>query len=518
MKHFIYTPVLILVLFVLLLGAFEFHHGRKNYYTIMENRAEEILNTVIEFREWMSDIEVLYGNAEQVAPNPYLMWRNDRDISAGGLHLTLINPAYMTKLLSERLNRNSSITLRLFGPDPINPENIPLPWEIEGLKSIKNGADHYSQPRTESYKEMSYRYMKPLYAKDICISCHYLHGIDEGDLMGGISVELPAGEVSAMLFRATVKNVIMYTFAAVFIVTVVIFFQRRILRLSSKQKETIGSLNKAIHMREMSEKALMRQIRVSSQGNLLSLVSHHWRQPLNSVSLILDLVKEQLKDNNMENIHEITEAQKMLQDLSSSIEVFKGQYVSEPKEDTFSVTHAVIEAAGAIAPVLQSLNIKLWMKCGTICGSEDLCICTSQMREEGDCPHNHMKLTGSRSDFHQILLAMIKNAYEAIQEKKIEDPEFTNGLISIDTVFYDGFADITVKDNGTGITYKTAEKAFDPYFTTKGYDSGRGTGLYLAKTLSEKFREGRITLNSSGNFTEAVFSAKLESWIGNTCG
>lgn len=72
--------------------------------------------------------------------------------------------------------------------------------------------------------------------------------------------------------------------------------------------------------------------------------------------------------------------------------------------------------------------------------------------------------------FEQVLVNIIKNAYEAIG---------TNGKIHIYT--HHSPLSIIIEDNGPGITEETQQKLFTPFFTTKS--SGQGIGLMFVREV-----------------------------------
>lgn len=135
--------------------------------------------------------------SDKIVPNPYLKLPK-RDITSNyGDNLTLLNPAYMTRLFHEfsaqyygkRENHLTSL-------DPINPVNKAYEWEIEPLKSFEKGENEFFEIQTENNKK-KFRYMAPIYVEKECLKCHG-EGIYKignrvykiGDLRGGISVSL----------------------------------------------------------------------------------------------------------------------------------------------------------------------------------------------------------------------------------------------------------------------------------------------------------------------------------------
>lgn len=70
----------------------------------------------------------------------------------------------------------------------------------------------------------------------------------------------------------------------------------------------------------------------------------------------------------------------------------------------------------------------------------------------------------------QVFLNILNNAYDAVNEAQHA------GKIEIGTSEVDGMIEITIRDNGTGIS--DAERIFEPFYTTK--EAGKGTGLGLS--------------------------------------
>ncbi len=98
-------------------------------------------------------------------------------------------------------------------------------------------------------------------------------------------------------------------------------------------------------------------------------------------------------------------------------------------------------------------------------------------------------------EFNQAILNMIVNATHAIKEAKKADPT-RNGVINIKTRKCDGWAEISISDNGTGIPDELRSKIFDPFFTTKDVGVGTGQGLAIAYNTIIKKHGGNIEVES----------------------
>jgi signal transduction histidine kinase len=87
-----------------------------------------------------------------------------------------------------------------------------------------------------------------------------------------------------------------------------------------------------------------------------------------------------------------------------------------------------------------------------------------------------------------ILILLFENSYEALLSKSSQ--------IDIETFSTPKYVYIEIKDKGMGISEKTIDKIFNPFFTTKrGHD---GLGLFFCRLLIEK-NWGRIEVRSVQN-------------------
>jgi len=87
-------------------------------------------------------------------------------------------------------------------------------------------------------------------------------------------------------------------------------------------------------------------------------------------------------------------------------------------------------------------------------------------RFSASLPH----ISGDAHQLQQVFLNILNNAYDAVHETG------RAGKIEIITSEREGLIEITIRDNGTGIS--NTERIFEPFYTTK--DVGKGTGLGLS--------------------------------------
>jgi len=90
----------------------------------------------------------------------------------------------------------------------------------------------------------------------------------------------------------------------------------------------------------------------------------------------------------------------------------------------------------------------------------------------------------------QVFVNILNNAIDAIKED--------TGKIEIKAHSNSDQIQVSIKDNGPGISENIADKIFDPFFTTKGKARGTGLGLSIVKGIIEKHK-GTIFIEKGSN-------------------
>ena len=119
-------------------------------------------------------------------PNPWLPEKDRTLQTADGRTLVLMNPAYMSRQMAERLTE-PGFRLAIVGQDPLRPGNRADDWErrilaTQGGQVFFSGEDCLPQGRL--------RLLRTLAAQESCLRCHQSHR--EGDMLGGISISMDA--------------------------------------------------------------------------------------------------------------------------------------------------------------------------------------------------------------------------------------------------------------------------------------------------------------------------------------
>ena len=159
--------------------------------------AVSLFETIIKVRQWNAEHGGVYVKQKKgLLPNPYLI---DNVLKADNNNtLIKINPAWMTKQISNLINKDTNKYYKITSNNPINPLNAPDEFEREALNYFEKNPDekyYYKIPDIESSKtSATYNFMGRLNTEKACLKCHAIQGYKAGDLRGGIRISIPLEE------------------------------------------------------------------------------------------------------------------------------------------------------------------------------------------------------------------------------------------------------------------------------------------------------------------------------------
>ncbi|NQY22902.1 MAG: cache domain-containing protein [Campylobacteraceae bacterium] len=248
-----------------------------------------------------------------------------------------------------------------------------------------------------------------------------------------------------------------------------------------KKELKLKDLNQNLHskialaLKEAQEKdrAMLHQSRLARMGKMLNMISHQWRQPLSQLAGIMMELETTVafkKANNQFVLTCASDATKIIQFMSLTIDDFKNFFKPEKNKEYFYVSSACNEAISLIKDSLINENIRLHL---------DI--------------KNDKKIKGYKREYAQVILNFLVNAKDALLSKKIKDAHIT---LSIDTK--DNRSIVSVKDNAQGIIEENMDLIFEPYFSTKKAQ-GTGLGLYMAKMIIETNMQGKLSVHNDEN-------------------
>lgn len=236
-------------------------------------------------------------------------------------------------------------------------------------------------------------------------------------------------------------------------------------------KDVSKKMKASIEKKEY-EDILFQQSKMADLGEMIAAVSHQWRQPLNSLSIMIGNLLQFKRLNNLtDKVFEenLTYSLSNIHYLADTIDTFRNFYKPNKKWQTFTVDNAIEEVSEILEPQFKNSGIKLLI----------------EKIEYEDCSCLNYK-----NEFQQIIANLLQNANDAILEDKNSLKEIK---IHIRYEKYNYY--IEVSDYGIGIPSEMESKMFQPFQTTKK-EKGTGTGLYLSRLIVRKKLNGDLTIVS----------------------
>ncbi len=144
------------------------------------------------FRLWATKHGGVYVPAtETTPPSPYLEHIPERDVATpSGVRLTLLNPNYMVRELTEFYEQLYGVKGHITGLRQLRAENAPDQWEEKALNSFELGTQEVTEVSNIDNQPF-FRLIRPMVMEEGCIKCHGHLGYKVGDVRGGVGVAVP---------------------------------------------------------------------------------------------------------------------------------------------------------------------------------------------------------------------------------------------------------------------------------------------------------------------------------------
>ncbi len=216
-----------------------------------------------------------------------------------------------------------------------------------------------------------------------------------------------------------------------------------------------GSVN-SVQLNELSR-------RIVKLGRLTTGVAHEVKNPLNAMTIHLELLKTKLGDPRAAAVH----ADVISQEIHRLDEVMQG-FLKFARPD--AVDFAPVDIAPLLAGVLDAIQPQAGRAGVTV---------------ERACADQSLRVSGDASRLRQAFLNLAENALQAMPK---------GGKLTVSCARHGHRIVIRVADTGEGIPAEHLERIFDLYFTTKRAGSGIGLSLvYQAISV----HNGEIDVESS---------------------
>ncbi len=243
------------------------------------------------------------------------------------------------------------------------------------------------------------------------------------------------------------------------------------LELLTKNLE--ARVEEEVEKNRLQDQQMFHQSKLAQMGEMISMIAHQWRQPLNSISLtasnlkfkcIMDDINKELFEKELDLIDDYS------QHLSKTIDDFRGFFRGNKEKETTSLNQIVNSTLDIVKISIDNKNIKIVtnLKCKDA-------------------------LKTYPSEIKQVILNIMKNAEDILLENNIKDPTIT--IESICNTSSNNQI-LIIRDNAGGIPNDIIDKIFEPYFSTKLEKDGTGLGLYMSKAIIEDHCDGKLSVSN----------------------
>lgn len=437
-----------------------------NIYLIKENNEKLVLNKsksffeqIVVTRLWNSNHNGVYVPiTKENKPNKYLE-DSLRDVTTtDGIELTKVNPAYMTRQISELINSNYDLQYRMTSLNPLRPENEADDWETKALQSFEKGKKETLELTIENSVE-SYRYMAPLITQKSCLNCHAKQGYEIGDIRGGISLRFPADFYISMVNKSVFSTILFHLLIFITGFIGVLIFNKRLTRAYDnieRQNEALTESN-------------------ATKDKFFSIIAHDLKNPFNSIIGFSNILVEKTKEKEEPELEKISKI--ILHSSERAMDLLNNLLVwGQTQTGKLNYKPEYFEIAALVKDTLQLLS--------SVAEHKSIVI-ENKVRSDA-------KVYADREMINAIIRNLLSNALKFTEK---------GGKITISISETTKHRCIVhISDEGVGIPPKQIEKIFmvAENHSTPGTEkeTGTGLGLILCKEFVE-LNKGEIWVEST---------------------
>lgn len=227
---------------------------------------------------------------------------------------------------------------------------------------------------------------------------------------------------------------------------------------------------------------LEQQSRLAAMGEMIDAIAHQWRQPLNSISMMSDMLREDFKNGIVDEpyIIELDETIHMQIDhMVSTLSEFRTFFRPTTKNEEFTFDEVLKSVQVLMKDELVSQNILLSVEID-----------------------EHISMFGNKNEFKHLFINLINNSIDSFNEKNINNRNVHIKCYKESNTIY-----IEVSDNAGGIPLDVIDDIFKANVTTKKDGKGTGIGLYMSEQILKK---NHGTINVSNTKDGAFFTITLQ--------
>jgi signal transduction histidine kinase len=329
----------------------------------------------------------------------------------------------------------------------------------------------------------------------------YITSLINYDLSLAISEKRETQQVFNIIIIGSVISIILvFVFSIVLSIILINNFRHlhKMLEVNIKNKtKELKRLNNSLEKRVIQEVTnnrkkdiiMFQQAKLASLGEMLNNIAHQWRQPLSSITMIIQGFQTKMFMGKLTHEYletKVNDALLLANNMSNTLEDFKNFFSPDKAKSKFYV-HDCVEHTVELSKYLldkQKICLKLEIRCD-------------------------IELNTYYNELSHVFLNIIANSKDALATTTIKHAKMIKIIISK----YKNYAIIHFIDNGGGIDEDIIEQIFEPYYTTKYKSAGTGIGLYMSKQIIEKHMDGFINCKNIYHKIDDIHNDKCSLFI-----
>jgi len=225
-----------------------------------------------------------------------------------------------------------------------------------------------------------------------------------------------------------------------------------------------------------SQEVMFSQSRLAQAGELLSMISHQWRQPISKIASITSnlrfkiMLGEKIEDEYLDKRY--SEIEDYTEFLSETIDDFREFYKPKKEKETLLIQPIIYKSLNLLENEIKKKDINI-----------------KKVFSKDD------KISLYKNELMQVIINIIQNAIDFSKK---------GSCIHIKTILKSKEYIITITDEAGGIAEENINKIFDAHFSTKQSKNSTnlGLGLYVSKVIIEQHFHGKLEVESRKNSTK----------------
>jgi signal transduction histidine kinase len=239
-------------------------------------------------------------------------------------------------------------------------------------------------------------------------------------------------------------------------------------RYNNKQSE-LDALNQSLEERialqlklaKTNQKRFEQQAKMAAMGEMMDAVAHQWKQPLNALSMMSDMLVDDFKNKLVDKsyIDELShDTQFQIEHMVNTLTEFRNFFRPKETKESFGIKRCLSSVLILINDEFIKNNINIHI--------------TSE---------KEVLIYGIENEFKHLILNIVNNAKDAFNERDIVIRD-----IYIEFTKNDENIILNITDTAGGIPKDVIDDIFKPEVTTKEEGKGTGIGLYMSTQIAQK--------------------------------